>query len=60
MFPVTQKPTPPTVLNLQAPDWVHYEEETGVYYQLSQNTYKLVKKIIKSFKVIYFFAKKLR
>ena len=32
-FPVTQKPTPPTVFNLQASDWVHCEEETGAYYQ---------------------------
>ena len=38
----TQKPTPPTVVNLQALDWVHCEEETGAYYQLSRFTYKLV------------------
>ena len=44
MFSSTQKPTPPTVFNLQASDWVHYEEETGAYYQLSRFTYKLVKK----------------
>ena len=31
--------------NLQALDWVHCEEETGAYAQLSRNTYKLVKKI---------------
>ena len=41
MFPVTSKPTPPTVFNL---DWVHCEEETGAYYQSSLNTYKFVKK----------------
>ena len=41
-FPVTSKPTPPTVFNLQASDWVHCEEETGAYTQLSRNTYKLV------------------
>ena len=41
-FPVTQKPTPPTVFNLQASDWVHCEEETGAYYQLSRFTYKLI------------------
>ena len=41
-FSGTQKPTPPTVFNLQASDWIHWEEETGVYYQLSQFTYKLV------------------
>ena len=35
MFPVASKPTPPTVFNLQASDWVHCEEETGAYYQLS-------------------------
>ena len=27
----TQKPTPPTVFNLQASDWVHCEEETGAH-----------------------------
>ena len=39
---VFQKPTPPTVFNLQASDWVHCEEETGVYCQLSRFIYKLV------------------
>ena len=38
----TQKPTPPTVLNLQPSDWVHYEEERSVYYHLSRFSYKLV------------------
>ena len=28
------------VTNLQASDWVHCEEETGAYSQLSQYTYK--------------------
>ena len=41
-FSGTQKPTPPTVLNLQASDWVLCEEETGAYYQLSRFTYKFV------------------
>ena len=41
-FSGTQKPTPPTFFNLQASDWVHCEEETGVYYQLSRFTYRLV------------------
>ena len=41
-FPVTQKPTPPTVFNLQASNWVHCEEETGAYYQLSWFTEKCV------------------
>ena len=41
-FSVTQKPTPQTVFNLQASDWVHCEEETGAYYQLSHFTYKLI------------------
>ena len=45
MFSGTQKPTPPTVFNLQVSDWVHCEEETGAYYQLSRNTIKLIKKI---------------
>ena len=38
----TKKTTPPTVFNPQISDWVHCEEETGVYYQLSWFTYKLV------------------
>ena len=54
MFRVTQKPTPPTVFNLQASDWVHCEEETGAYYQLSRFTYKLLKK---NLKVVYFVEK---
>ena len=37
-FSGTQKPTPPTVFNLQASDRVHCEEETGAYYQLSRLT----------------------
>ena len=57
MFLVTQKPTPPTVFNLQASDWVHYEEETGGYYLLSRNTYKLVI-FLQIFKVVYFARKK--
>ena len=55
-FPVTQKPTPPTVFNVQASDWVHCEEETGAYYQLSRFTDKLVKK--NYFKVVNFARKK--
>ena len=35
-------PTPPSVFNLQALDWVHCEEETDAYYQLSWNTYKIL------------------
>ena len=41
-FPVTQNPTPPTVFNIQASNWVHCEEETGVYYQLTRFNYKWV------------------
>ena len=51
-FSGTQKPTPPTVFNIQASDWIHCEEETGAYYQLSQLTYKLT-----FFKVAYFAQK---
>ena len=54
-FLVTQKPTLPTVFNLQALDWVHCEEETCAYYQLSQFTYKLI--LFFLFKVVNF-AKK--
>ena len=52
MFSDTQKPTPPTVFNLQTSDWVHCEEETGAYYQLSWNTYKLVLYLTKFVKFI--------
>ena len=53
-FSGTQKPTPPTVFNLQALDWVHCEEETGVYCQLSRVTYKLVKKNYKFLMFVIF------
>ena len=42
MFPVTSKPTSHTVLNLQASDWVHCEEETGAHSQFTRQTYKLL------------------
>ena len=41
-FSATQKPSPPTVFNLQALDWVHCEEETGSHIGISQRTSKLV------------------
>ena len=44
-FSGTQRTTPPTVFNQQASDWVHCEEETGAYYQLSRFTYRLLKKL---------------
>ena len=55
-FPVTQKPTPPTVFNVQASGWVHCEEETGAYYRLSWFTYKLII-IFFNFKVVNFAEK---
>ena len=58
MFCSIQKPTPPTVFNLQATDWVHCEEETGAYYQLSWNIHKFVSFFLQIFKVFYF-AKKI-
>ena len=48
-FSGIQKPTPPTVFNLQVSDWVHCQEETGAYYQLSWFTYKLVEFFFKLF-----------
>ena len=54
MFPVTQNPTPPTVFNQQASEWVHCEEETGTYYQLSRFTYKLIIVFFYLFKVVNF------
>ena len=59
MFLVTSKPTPPTVFNLQASDWVHCDEETGVYTQLSQNTYKFVSFFGGNFPSCLFCQKKL-
>ena len=41
-FPVTSNGTPPTVFNLQASNWVHCEEETGVHIGISRLTSKFV------------------
>ena len=49
MLSGTQRPTSPTVSNLQVSDWVNCVEETGAYYQLFRNNYKLVKKKIRLF-----------
>ena len=57
MFQVTSKPTPPTVFNLQASDWVHCEEEIGASHQSPRNTYKLVIFCLPIFKVVYFHRK---
>ena len=51
------KPTPPTVFNLQASDWVHCEDETGAHAELSQLTSKLVHFFLQILKVVCF-AKK--
>ena len=40
-FPVTSKPTSPTVFNLQASDWFHCEGKTGAHSEISQLTSKL-------------------
>ena len=56
-FPVTSKPTPPTVFNLQALDYVHCEEETGVHTGISRRTSKFLYFFLQIFKVVYF-AKK--
>ena len=40
-FLVTSKPTPPTVFNLKASNYIHCEEETGTRTGISQDTYKL-------------------
>ena len=47
------------VFNQQASDWVHCEEETGAYYQLARNTYKLVNFFKQIFNV-YFASKNTR
>ena len=60
-FSGTQKPTPPTVFNLQALDWVHCEEETGAYwYQLSRITSKLASFFFFINKVAYFAPKNMQ
>ena len=60
-FPVTSKPAPPTVFNLQASDWVHCEEETGEYTKLSRNTNELVIYLfLQIFIVVYFANKNMR
>ena len=56
-FLVTAKPTPPTVFNLQASDWVHCEEETGVHTKFTQQTYKFVSFFI-FITIVHFVAKK--
>ena len=65
----TQKPTLPQLfqeeltqlllLNLQASDWVHCDEETGAYYQLSLFSYKFVIFFLPIFKVVNFAQKKI-
>ena len=52
-FPVTSKPTPRTVFNLHASNWVHCEEKTSGHTGISQQTYKLV-----SFFKVFYFAEK--
>ena len=58
-FFATKKPTPPTVFNIQALDWVHCEEETGAYYQLSRNTYKFVIFFLTNFEMLFILPKKI-
>ena len=53
----TQMTSLPTVFNLQASNWVHFEEETGAYYQLSRFIYKFYFYFF-IFKVAYFATKK--
>ena len=42
-FLITAKPTPHTVFNQQASDWVHCEEEMGAHTGIARQTYKLAK-----------------
>ena len=53
----TQEPTPPTVFNLQASDWVYCEEETSAYYQLSRITSKFLRFFFIIIKVAFFAPK---
>ena len=57
-FSGIQIPLQPTVFNLLASDWVHCEEETCAYYQLSRHTYKLLIFFLQISKVSYFAPKK--
>ena len=57
-FSGTQKPTPNTVFNQQASDWVHCEEETGAHAGISRHTYKFVKKKYK-FRKLFILLKKI-
>ena len=59
MFLVTSKPTPPTVFNLQASDWVQCEEEIGAHTGISWRTSKFVH-FFQIFKVVYFAKKNMR
>ena len=56
-FPVTSKPSAPTIFNLQASDWVHCEEETGVHTGISRQTSKFVL-FFKQFFKLFILAKK--
>ena len=49
MLPVISKPTPPTVSNLQASNWVHCEEETSAHTKITRQTYKFIRFFFKDF-----------
>ena len=60
IFSGTQMPISSHSFNLQASDWVHCEEDTGAYYQLPRNTYKLLIFFKDIFKIAYFAPKNTR
>ena len=50
----TQKPSPPTVFNLQASDWVHCDEETGAFPHQVRFLYKLLIFVFNFLKLLIF------
>ena len=56
-FSGTQKIFKPTVFNLQASDWLHYEEETSAHFSMWWFTFKLYFFFILILKVAYFGTK---
>ena len=58
MFPVTSKPTTPTVFNLQASNWVHCEEETGAHTGVTRQIYKLLNLFLMTFLKLFILYKK--
>ena len=59
-FSGTKKLIEPTVLNLQASDWLHCEEETSAHLSMSQFSSKFVSFLYFNFESCLFWHKKIR